>query len=125
MVITTEVRNVLPDAHARTQRFWTQVDDYNQYFTYIRSDGAGEVQDRYFDRGGPAKVPCPDATVRLWPGPRKERVVQTVPLCCIRLSGEDIAFTSTTSVLPKGPRWFIAKDWTRRTSEIHLDPQPE
>lgn len=122
LVITTEVRDVLKPAHPRTQRFWTQVDNYNYYFTYIRSDAAGQVKVQYFDRGGAVSVPCPEATVRLWPGPKNERVVQTIPLSCIRLDNARVAFSSRATVVPKGPHWFIAADRTPRTTEIDLPP---
>lgn len=120
LTVTYKVRNVLPDGHPRTQRFWTQVDNFRYYFTYFWSDGAGNVTVRYSDRGGDVKVRCPAATVQLFPGKANDRVVQTVPLSCIESDGLGTGFTSKASVRPLSRTRFVASDKTNRTSSVDL-----
>ena len=118
--ITTKARNVLQANRRRDQRFLTYFSDSDRYsFAWVQSTNHGPVEVWNYDRGGTYKVPCPRAEVKLLPGKRKERVVQSIPLNCIQLT-KRIYAKSRATVVPFNPKRFVSRDYTRETDLIKV-----
>lgn len=119
--VAYKARNVLKSIRRRDQVFRTDFTDRDRYsLAWIKSVGRGPVEVWYLDRGGLRKVRCPAARVKLYPGRRKERVVQTVPLRCIKVAGPRMYLRSSARVVPHHAGWKVARDQAPETGLVKV-----
>ena len=120
--VTYKARNVLRAKVVRNQQFRTHfADEYRYAFAWFHSTDRGPVEVWRYDRGGAFKVKCPGAKVKLLPGPRKNRVVQTVPIRCLWVLGGDQAYLrSSARVVPFDANRFVSSDRAPETELVKL-----
>ncbi|UYM06763.1 hypothetical protein [Solicola gregarius] len=118
--VTYEARNVLRADVVRNQEFRTHLADEDRYsFAWFHSKDHGPVEVWQYDRGGLFEVKCPRARVKLLPGPRKNRVVQVVPVRCL-VATDGAYLRSSARVLPFDPKRFVSSDNAPETGLVKL-----